>query len=93
MSAVQNPIQQNNSWFWFGYIEILIQGFAFLIKYLYKEKQVTSAAEIVRKIDQTKHQTNDLHYAFQMRAEWSSVPRFLQLPCQSSYASPMYEIS
>lgn len=51
--------------------------FAFLIKYLYKEKQVPSAAEIVHIIGQTEHQTNVFCYAFQMRAEGSSVSGFL----------------
>lgn len=71
MNAVQNPIQKNNNCFWFGYIVLSIQDFAFLIKYLYKEKQVTSAAEIVHIIGQTEHKTNDFHYAFQMRPGWS----------------------
>lgn len=93
MNAVQNPIQQNDSWFWFGYVVLLIQVFAFLIKYLYKEKQVPSAAEIVHIIGQTEHQTNVFRYVFQMRAEWSSVSGFLQLPSQSSYTAPRYEIS
>lgn len=93
MNAVQNPVQQNNSWFWFGYIVLLMHVFAFLIKYLYKEKQVPSAAEIVHIIGQTEHQTNVFCYAFQMRAEGSSVSGVLQLPSQSSYAAPRYEIS
>lgn len=82
MNAVQNPIQQNNSWFWFGYIVLLIQGFAFLIKYLYKEKQVTSAAEVVHIIGQTEHQKNDFCYAFQMRAELRVVSGCTQVQYQ-----------
>lgn len=93
MNALQNPIQQNNIWFCFRYIVLLIWSFTFLIKYLYKEKQVTSAAEIAHIIGQTEHQTNDFHYAFQMRAEWSNAIGLQLLTLQNSCAAVRYENS
>lgn len=88
MNAVQNPIQQNNSWFQFGYIVLLIQSFAFLVKYLYKEKQVTSAAEIVHIIGQTEHHTNDFYYAFQMSAEWVVSQDSCSCPARAAMLHP-----
>lgn len=76
MNVVQNPIQQNYIWYCCRYIVLLISSFTFPIKYLYKEKQVTSAAEIAYIIGQTEHQTNDFHCTFKMTAGWSSAVGF-----------------
>ena len=76
MNVVQNPIQQNYIWFGFSYIVLLISHFTFLIKYFCREEQVTSAAKTVHIIGQTEYKTNDFHYAFKMRAGWSSAIGF-----------------
>lgn len=68
MNAVQNPTQQKNIWFWFRYIVLLIWSFTFLIKYLYKEKQVTSAAAVAHTVGQREHQTNVFYYGLQVES-------------------------